>query len=112
MFAYRPNVVENPKLAASRIIWWQFHPGSWPELLWHLHAINESFHLRFFDLLKPFQITQLRLKLIVCTIEPVPFPHSTMNAERSPDRIPKFIRPEFVLAGKDLNSFGQSCSPP
>ena len=59
----------------------------------------------FCDLPHSLQILQLRFKMIVGTVKPVPPSGGAMDAQRPANGITKFVWAELILARKHLDSF-------
>src|ERR1700688_428377 len=104
----RPDVIENAKLRSSGIVWRQLNSGLRTKLFRHFESIDESAHLGLRDLSQALQVVELRFEPVVRTIEPVAPSRSTMDSERSSDRIAEFVRAELILTRTYLDSFRQT----
>jgi hypothetical protein len=102
------HVIEDSELAARGIVGRQYNFRLRTEFFRHLEPVDEPQHFRFGDLLEPFKVIQLGFDFVVCPIKPVTLLGGSMDAKRPADRVPEFIRSEFILTGKDLDSFRQS----
>src|ERR1700678_615194 len=70
--------------------------------------MNEPVHFVLCDLPQTLQVLHLRIKPVICTIEPVAPSGSSMDSERPPNGIAEFVRSELILARKYLDSFRQT----
>src|ERR1700694_703353 len=87
------NMLKNGKLTTIRDVRWQDKPRPWPELLGHRQSLD--------------QVVELSFYVIARAVKPEPpSACTTVNTQRSPDRIPKFARIQFILTREYFNAIG------
>jgi hypothetical protein len=101
-------MVQNAKFPPRGVVRRQFNLRFGSEFLMLFEASDESDHLGFCDLPEALQIFELGLKMIICTVEPVPSYRGAMDSQRSTNSITKVACLELILARKDLNPFGET----
>jgi hypothetical protein len=101
-------MIQNAKFPPGGVVRRQLNLRFAAELLGHFEPGDEPTHLGFCNPSQALQITQLSFEMVVSTVEPVSLPGVPMDSQRPANAIAKFVWLKLILAGKDLNPFGET----